>query len=58
MTDLISLKLPKATNSAVDDLPVENPFGQAAAWQQVDLGEEEEEQPKKIEWENLTDEQA
>ena len=28
-------------------MPVENPFGQAAAWQQVDLGEEEEEQPKK-----------
>ena len=28
-------------------MPVENPFGQAAAWQQVDLGEEQEEQPKK-----------
>ena len=28
-------------------MPVENPFEQAAAWQQVELGEEEEKQPKK-----------
>lgn len=27
-------------SSTVDDLPDDNPFGQAAAWQQVDLGEE------------------